>query len=162
MNDKRKKVVGLGLLVICVFSMIYAYDERESPSLGWMLAWGTTWALAVWLWPEKYSRLPNVDWKIGKRRIHIAAIWALVIGFWGGVIILILNAETTPQKPKRDYLKDAMSGMTNDMRLEEERANRIRAQELNDDLHRRHPELGPAPTIPKGAYEKLDDILKSK
>ena len=53
MSDKRKKIIGAGILVICIASMVHASNERKSPSLGWMLALSTSWGLIVWLWADK-------------------------------------------------------------------------------------------------------------
>lgn len=60
MSDKRKRIAGVGVLLICVASMIHANAERESPSIGWMLALSASWGLAVWLWPDNY---PQSSWR---------------------------------------------------------------------------------------------------
>ena len=161
MNDKRKKIIGSGILVICIASMLHASNERESPSMGWMLALSASWSLIVWLWPEKYARKPNVDWPKLKRRIHVSAIWIIIIG---GIITLkwlVDHANTLQETKPRDYAKEVML-MDNSYMLEQERSQRIEKQKLNDGLHQRHPELGPAPIIPKGPYERMDEILKGR
>lgn len=55
-SNQRKKVVGAGILIICIASMIHASNERESPSIGWMLALCASWSLIVWLWPERFNK----------------------------------------------------------------------------------------------------------
>lgn len=55
MSALRKRILGVGLLLICVGSMIEASDSYNgSPSLGWMVAMGATWALVVWLFPPDF------------------------------------------------------------------------------------------------------------
>ncbi|WP_397385954.1 hypothetical protein [Prosthecobacter sp.] len=161
MSDKRKRIIGAGILVICIASMFHASNERESPSVGWMLALCVAWALSVWLWPEKYAHMPKVDWSNVKRKVHICAIWIVTIGvFIGGVWLFGHSKNFSDSKP-RDYAREMML-MDNNAMLDQERSRRIETQKLNDGLHQAHPELGPAPIIPKGPYEKMDDILKGR
>ena len=70
MSALRKRILGIGLLVICVGSMIEASDRYNgTPSLGWMVAMGATWALVVWLWPERKFQIGRALQLVGKRRL---------------------------------------------------------------------------------------------
>lgn len=69
MSASRKRILGVGLLLICVGSMIEASDSYNgTPSLGWMVAMGATWALVVWLWPERKFQIGRALQLVGKRR----------------------------------------------------------------------------------------------
>ncbi|WP_395746050.1 hypothetical protein [Prosthecobacter sp.] len=75
----RKKIIGSGVLVICIASMVHASNERESPSLGWMLALSSTWALSAWLWPThwNFSFLRSKIPMIKKVMAHLLA-WSFI------------------------------------------------------------------------------------
>jgi hypothetical protein len=111
-SNQRKKVVGAGILIICIASMIHASTKRESPSVGWMLALCASWSLIVWLWPEKYSCISGVRWQSVERKAHICAIWTGIIALAYGVALLAGQSKMLKgQDPKRktdDLIRDAM------------------------------------------------------
>lgn len=56
-SNIRKKIIGAGVLIISIASMIRAaYRYAGTPSLAWMVALSATWALIVWLWPERFNQ----------------------------------------------------------------------------------------------------------
>jgi hypothetical protein len=81
LGDKKKKIIGAGVLAILIVSMIAAHSERESPSIGWMLALSASWGLFVWLWPG-WATLLASNWRklIGIGAASLAAFIAIAIG----------------------------------------------------------------------------------
>jgi hypothetical protein len=62
LGDTKKKIIGAGVLAILIISMIVAHTERESPSIGWMLALSASWGISVWLLPS-WIFVFSVNWK---------------------------------------------------------------------------------------------------
>jgi hypothetical protein len=81
LGDTKKKIIGAGVLAILIVSMIVAHSERESPSIGWMLALSASWGLFVWLWPG-WATLLASNWRkwIGIGAASFAAFIAIAIG----------------------------------------------------------------------------------
>jgi hypothetical protein len=58
MSDRRKKIVAVGWLGICAVSIVKESGRYSwgTPSLSWLVLLCATWALIVWLWPEKFNK----------------------------------------------------------------------------------------------------------
>lgn len=78
MNDLRKRIIGAGILIICIASMVHASDKRESPSIGWMLALCVTWSLAVWLCPQRLNWAWVKPWS---KRCFMIAVFGNALAF---------------------------------------------------------------------------------
>ncbi len=98
MSASRKRILGVGLLLICVGSMIEASDSYNgTPSVGWMLAMGATWSLVVWLWPEHLSTSQAKRWmrfrrkkRLRKQRLAITQAMR-ELGFSEEIFVSALN-----------------------------------------------------------------------
>lgn len=107
MNDSKKKALGVGLLVICLGSIIEAGSgyHWQTPSIGWMLALGSTWALIVWLWPDEWQVLPACQrlWAGVKKWGPTVVVITLVIGVFLFAAGAILNArDDHPKESDQD------------------------------------------------------------
>lgn len=109
MSDKQKKIIAVGWLFICIASMVHASNERESPSIGWMLPLCVTWILAVWLCPQHW----NWSWvKPWSKRCFILA-------FFGNALAFSLKFYERELK-EQEATKDARILATEVRRLQEE------------------------------------------
>lgn len=71
-DERRKLVLGAGLLVICFGSMIEGFGNRHgTPSIAWLVVLAATWAVCVWMWPTKPLQIRRkvLLWK--KRRLRV-------------------------------------------------------------------------------------------
>lgn len=145
----RKRIIGIGLLFICIGSMIEAAGSYHgTPSLGWMVALCATWALIVWLWPNEWDALliAKNSWRFIRRWVATVA-WVLFAG--AGVIFIIYAGIIRPylypeeyKKPKdRDYTQEAVSRFMEQEMAAKEKADEIWRREFNEKLRKEHPEL---------------------
>ncbi len=121
MSDKRKKIVAIGWLVICIASIANESDRYGwgTPSLSWLILLCATWALIVWLW----------KWQIDLMKIKSALVsWVpkiFVTAVIAGVIFLLVwSINQPPRKPENTHLEKYMESMIQDMRVKEIEAGR--------------------------------------
>lgn len=80
-SNRRKKVVAVGWLVICIASIAGEYRRYDwgTPSLSWLVLLCATWALTVWLWPGQKVQIKRLfrllsKQRLRKRRLNVAAL----------------------------------------------------------------------------------------
>lgn len=93
---------------------------------------------------------------------RIATVVVMVFMFGAGFAVGVKHESSTQAgiKAKMDkFLLNVEDESRRRWIEKNDRNKRVQTQEDSDDLHRRHPELGPAPVIPKSGYQKTMDII---
>jgi hypothetical protein len=99
-TERRKKITAAGWLIICAASILNESNSYHwgTPSLSWLVLLCATWALLVWLAPDRCLCLPNWNW----RKIASVAAPLIVFGAVIGGFIWLIREGNRLNKEKQN------------------------------------------------------------